>query len=432
MKLKFETWVSEQNFSEETKDLFAEGVICYKAGAYRASLLLSYLGFQSILKQRIIEAPLPVNYESPEWNHKKSDVVNDKDNWERKIQDLVKDKTKKKIFNLSEDIYNQYFYWKDRRNDCAHAKGNTIDYPHVEAFWLFIQSNSYKFVINGGKQFIINQLSNHFDKTKTPPGQDITPVVSSIPDAVEESEYRDILNKLKEIKPALYKTLDDDVSEAWKCILNNKRLQDAAVSYLTEEENFSYTTLLFSNIPNLVKFFANQDAFIRSVWKKFENHTNDYAIFINMMRHSLIPDDQIEEASSNMFSKIETRVFGDYPFDLFTITDTDKLALQNKGFFDIFYREAFEDGKLRENFNWANRNKELICYYIKHYGLDEIAVWRINQALHSPYPPRHLIPLLVSFYNDNPSIKQEHINASIEMGDEVPDVISIEEEHQNV
>jgi hypothetical protein len=67
VKLEFENWVESQGFTQEVKDLFNESILCYKASAYRASLLYSYLAFQTILKLRILEATKPEHYHEKAW-----------------------------------------------------------------------------------------------------------------------------------------------------------------------------------------------------------------------------------------------------------------------------------------------------------------------------------------------------------------------------
>lgn len=73
--------------------------------------------------------------------------------WDEEVNECVKKNDPNKvIFNISDDLRNQYLYWKNRRNDCAHFKKNIIDYFHVESFWLFLQSNLVKFAVNGSKE----------------------------------------------------------------------------------------------------------------------------------------------------------------------------------------------------------------------------------------------------------------------------------------
>lgn len=61
MVLPIEKWISEQRFPEEATVLIKEGIICYKAGAYRAGLLFSYLGFEKVIKNRLLDAKRPDN-----------------------------------------------------------------------------------------------------------------------------------------------------------------------------------------------------------------------------------------------------------------------------------------------------------------------------------------------------------------------------------
>ncbi|MFC7358629.1 hypothetical protein ACFQO1_13110, partial [Jejudonia soesokkakensis] len=56
MKLPMEKWLDEQDVSEQAKSTFQEAMICYKAGAYRAAYLFSYLFFMLVVRDRILQA----------------------------------------------------------------------------------------------------------------------------------------------------------------------------------------------------------------------------------------------------------------------------------------------------------------------------------------------------------------------------------------
>lgn len=418
MKLKHEFWLEEQTIDEETRELFLEGVRCYKAEAYRASFLFSYLGFQSMIKNIIMNSNKAEGFTQSEWDAKRRDIVHDDEKWEKKIQELVKDK-KKQIFKLSEDVYNQYIYWKDRRNDCAHAKGNYISYPHVEAFWLFVHSNYPKFVVNGGSAFIVEQIKDHYDISKTPPGQDILPILSKIPLAVEKIEYRDIFVNIKLITP--------DV-KVWKNLIVIGELRDSVINYLLEENNNTFSLQLFRNEPSIVKYFQGKNVFIRKTWMNFSLGYSDYFIFIEMLRNSLIPNDQLEEVFNKMFSKVSSDVFG---FESWLIEKeielVDRLILEHSGFYKEFYKQAFVVRNIVTNFNWANRNKELVCHYIKYFGLNNCIVETINDAFTTYYSPRELVNEIIDFYKKNPNIKLQHNEISKENGLHVPKILKIEE-----
>ncbi|KAA6314826.1 hypothetical protein EZS27_034619 [termite gut metagenome] len=156
MKLKIEYWINDNNFSDAITNIFSESVMCYKNGIYRPALLLSYISFMNILRERILVSDGPKVFEKSQWNQIQRNVIKD-ETWEKavfdatqqrgKIEQSTKAKTRDTIFSISETIREEIFYWKNRRNDCAHFKTNHIDAFHVEAFWAFLQSNLSKITI---------------------------------------------------------------------------------------------------------------------------------------------------------------------------------------------------------------------------------------------------------------------------------------------
>jgi hypothetical protein len=68
MKLPFEEWVIQKQFSNNVSKLFDEAFICYKNGAYRAALLFSYISFLTILKEIIIKSTKPVSIPQGRWD----------------------------------------------------------------------------------------------------------------------------------------------------------------------------------------------------------------------------------------------------------------------------------------------------------------------------------------------------------------------------
>src|SRR5690625_957930 len=204
MKIEFEEWLNSENFESEVNELFEESIICYKASAYRASLLFSYLGFQTVIKHRINSSKPANNYKNGEWNQLKKELLDD-DKWDKLIFKYIENK-KKPIFDVNDDLRNQYAYWRDRRNDCAHAKGNLISYPHIEGFWLFIQSNLGKFVVNGGMRMVLQEIEDYFNPVITPIGTSSDPIIKRIPSTIDLNDYEEYLIKLKEFTVKQSKT----------------------------------------------------------------------------------------------------------------------------------------------------------------------------------------------------------------------------------
>ena len=116
MKLKIDEWIEDNKFSTKVNVLLKDSSVCYKAGAYRASLLFSYLGFLTVLKERIISGVKPKNYEQGHWDNLISKLQND-EKWEQAIFDATQQQAKTDqqtkaiirdpIFSINEDIREQ-------------------------------------------------------------------------------------------------------------------------------------------------------------------------------------------------------------------------------------------------------------------------------------------------------------------------------------
>jgi hypothetical protein len=67
MFLDFEKWINKKSIPQESLDTFLEAILCYKFGAYKASLLFSYIGFQLIIKDRILKSNMPQSFPTGKW-----------------------------------------------------------------------------------------------------------------------------------------------------------------------------------------------------------------------------------------------------------------------------------------------------------------------------------------------------------------------------
>lgn len=197
MILPFENWVNRNSsLSEDSRTLFTESIVCYKSAAYRAALLLSYLGFMTCLKERVLNATIPTPFPAGEWDSLMQKLRNE-DLWENCTFDLTQrkealndDKSIKKVpvFNISESQREEIKYWKNKRNECAHNKRSIIIPGHVEIFWTFLKSNLSKITVEGGMESLIQKISKHYDVNFTPSGKDVSPLILEIETAVTKEQ----------------------------------------------------------------------------------------------------------------------------------------------------------------------------------------------------------------------------------------------------
>ncbi len=220
MQIPFEQWLLTKHISDGAKQLFDEAFTCYRASAYRASLLFSYLGFQTILKDRIINAKSPDLIPLTLWQDFQRNLLDD-DKWEPTLVEMVKRKKPGQVFIISDDVIRQYEYWKDRRNDCAHAKGNIITIAHVEAFWNFLESNFLRFSVNGGKDAILEKVAIYLDRNLTPRDSDYSNIIKEIPSAVDNKDYDEFLGDLYKMFNEKGFYYDDTLIPFWISLLED-------------------------------------------------------------------------------------------------------------------------------------------------------------------------------------------------------------------
>uniref|UniRef100_UPI0011A5FE16 hypothetical protein n=2 Tax=Yersinia TaxID=629 RepID=UPI0011A5FE16 len=183
-----EVWRSQQSFTPEVDDLFNESLLCYSASAYKGALIFAYLAFMNVIRDRITNSDTPKGFTLKAWTQKKRDVTN-AETWDSKTYDTIRQISPAPVFTNNDDLRNQLEFWKNRRNDCAHSKPNKIERGHVESYYSFIMSNLSKFVVNGSKDQIINNIKTHYDLSLTPANQPIDYIVKDLQNGLSKNEY---------------------------------------------------------------------------------------------------------------------------------------------------------------------------------------------------------------------------------------------------
>jgi hypothetical protein len=375
---------------EETVIPFREAEICYRAGAYRAALLFSYVGWGLTLRSRLLRAVCPAGIPPDQWQNHLAKLRRE-EQWDHEVFDLTQRQKPAPVFLVSEDLRHQVRYWKDRRNDCAHFKTNEIDHSHVESFWHFIFSNIGKFVPNGSAAALLNEIVLYFDMNFTPPNAPLDPLIERIPHCVERDEltkfFEDLVEKLSSRSDTAH------VFDAVIRVTNNYTV-NALRDFLISHKQF---LLLLRNFPQHVILLDQNPELVRSLWRKHlvSSYHNALEVFAALLRANMIPQEEIAEAND----KAVTELNGDIP------SPADKQTLDQYGFFAVFSERAFKDGLL-DDFGWGNRNAKLVCWYIESYQIQVEVVRSICSIFtQSTYPwkARHR---LTELFKDNPNKRQ--------------------------
>jgi hypothetical protein len=394
MQLAFETWISDQPVPADAVELFREAVTCYRARADRAALLFSYLGFQTILRDRILASPPPAGFNPGRWVAVQRDTSSE-GAWDSEVFKATQQKTPP-IFVLTDDVRLQVAFWKDRRNDCAHGKRNKIDHSHVEAFWLFIESNIGRFVVNGSRTQLVERLRKHFDRTVTPAGMSTIEIARAIVGSVEEIEYTGFFEEAEEIfenLPVLpFDGTPPEETDFYHDVLtvDNNGLSSALISFLSTREEKLLD--LLRKHPSNVRHLRGRDELVRKLWYKKLLQSGEIEVFCSMLTTNAIPTAQQDEAVSHAVRTYR----GGVP------AEPGLTVLKEHGFFKQLYEVAFVQGWIDE-FSWGNPARHLVTYYLEHHDLDDTIVNSICSTFSKGNHPYELRDALNRFFRSHPN-----------------------------
>ena len=417
MQLTVEKWLNEQLFDEASLKLFYESIICYKAGAYRAGFLFSYLGAQSILKDRIVRGDKPDGVRDHFWTKTLQDLRDD-DIWESTLWTAIESKNNGSIFGIGDGhLKVQLEYWRGIRNDCAHAKVNEIISAHVEAYWAFLKSNLPKLVVAGGKDSIINRIQKHFDDKYTPSNADPTPIIKDMAVGVKEDDLDEVFEELDrltrdDLAYVFWYTASKPAS-FWKGILElDGSISRKCVEFLINRPKDLVSHVLDAH-PHLTAYFSEDPLFVRSLWyEKINNFFNPFELLAALLDNDCIPPEQTEEAITNVIKKsIDTELA---PLTL--------QRLETYGFSQIFKDEVFvgDERKIR-NFDWANNHCSLVCSYLIQRGLDTDIVIQISDAYSVSNHAFKLRESLIRLFQEKRELREDFIEIAKEEGLELPE-----------
>lgn len=383
MKTRFEKWFENYEFPGDAKTLFKESVLCYKISAYRASFIMSYLGIQTVLRERLLNSHnKPNNIPQNMWE-KKLEELNDDNAWDNTVFDLVNRTKPDNPFLITDDIRVQYSYWRTIRNDCAHAKSNIVSYPHVEALWLFIESNLNKFVVNGGTAGLFEKIKMHYDTKYTPPNTNVLPIVKEIPHAMTKAEIPLFLKEVDdyfEDNIIEFKRFDEDSNtfEFWNYVANSEVaiIREAFINFIKSDwDIFRKFIIVFSG---KLYEISSDEKYIREfwsseIWELFKwGNIDGWNILKILLDNNIIPLSELDEFIKILFKKVKKNP-PEFMMEFLKNTDYFKML---KG--SLFGNRSMSSPPYGIEF--ANNNWSRIRFYLKHMEVDKVVVSELNSA----------------------------------------------------
>lgn len=406
MNLPLQNWLITQKISKEASSSFEESFTSFKVGAYKASLLFAYLGFMNVIRDRIIVAPPPIGITPNHWASIQAKAKNP-DEWERAVFDAIQQKNPTPIFVIPDDIRDQVKYWKDRRNDCAHSKQNKIIAAYPESLYAFIESNLGKFAVNGSRPEMIKRILDYFNPSLTSPSEPLAPIIHDLLNSLTSAEYQSFIT---EAISELDKTQDpfqssfsignpDAIKFLNACFIDGTdELREACKASMGTNDILLIDFL--RQYPDKIYILQDQPQKVRIIWHDnlFSRVQNDFSLLCSLLRASLIPQDQIEEAITIAVKASASHL----PLDL------DLRTLIQHGYYTVL-EKAMVESQLMNNFDWANANKNLIVKYLSDNLISRSVASAIYTAFNGQHYPWHLAEYLNQFFIQRPDKKLEYL-----------------------
>lgn len=249
MKHNFEKWLEEKYKNklishidsnvESIKHIFDESLICYKSGAYRSSIVMAMVGFDMIMRDRILKYKSSLEELNDPVDFKKN--LTDENNWDKELMDFVinNDVNFKKIFSNKSQWQ---LMWKERRNmrnNAAHAKSYNIDYYDVECFYSWITQAFDMLYPVTALETLIEDIITFFDISKTP----------------DDKSYDYIINN------SLYISSEEELEKIIFCLyeiyinnINNNKLKLKVINLLSDIFN-NKKNIFLNVINNFIKTY---------------------------------------------------------------------------------------------------------------------------------------------------------------------------------
>jgi hypothetical protein len=399
LKVKFKN-------SVDTNTLFEESIMCYNVNAFRASLLFSYLGFLTHIKESIISSNKPSHIEQGRWDNILNKLFNE-DLWEKRVyEELVNSSSS--IFNFSENVRQQIKYWKDRRNDCAHYKENEINNTHVEMFWTFLKHNLVKISIVGSKQNLINKFKDFFDKTKTSPNKKIDNLIYEIEESLEIPELQEFFMTIESFQIIDETFVSDELKyevffKIYSLLFHNKRIINELNLFIKKQKH-NFDLIFIAEFSQVINFIDYTPEEIREIWKKRIknlNH-NKYVVLVSLLRNSKIPNSELKEFFQELYFG-----FNQIGFNNLFLDDNEKNFLFSfPQLIDTIYEDIISNDKLsKSDYDYLNSKEEMITALFIYRNIDIEMINGLSGMVEKSINPYWLKKSLVDlFENDNEKV----------------------------
>lgn len=396
MKINIEKWAEKHNsFDGNAEDLFQESVLCYKIGAYKSAFLMSYLAFKITIRERVLNCTYRPNFyhgKEADWQENILKPLKDDDTWEKHLNQIVEadpnpsSKSYNKaiiIFDNREEAKNEYNYWKNIRNKCAHAKKGIIDSSTVESFWNYVQDNLGKFYVLGGSEYLIERLLDYYKYRDIEDYETKLLLINDI-NIVFKNNTQEFFSKfLDRLYQNSYFSIKNKSVNFWKDFVDSQyeEIQEGFVRSLML--NSDYFIGFYENFPKILNIALSLDRrFIKDSLLKWMENWFSYIDSRNKVFWDILYvllKDFSSDIDVNRITRVDLSIISNVNFTQEMLEVFNKHTVFNKIILrsGSYFFEVDFDSIRRNN---GNREREIIPWF-EYAEWDKEMIQTMNRAL---------------------------------------------------
>lgn len=277
--------------------LFFDSIKCFDAGIYRQAYLLAYQGLIQHLRVLLLQATKPSGYDEGKWRGVQSNLNNDKE-FDDQVFRCIQTKNQPNanppiiaVLDIPDSVRDDFTFWRNRRNDCAHYKEYEINQSHVLAFYSLLNQYLFKISVEGGMRTLLREFTEMLDNKRHSRKESLQPLIDKILLMVQNDEMNDFFKNLSTVfgfleEDRYYSLLNDILSGT------NVPLKQYLIVYLRQDDTECVRFL--SSCPQQVGQLISKET-VREFWHKLHNRRERFSIVANMLNCSMINPLEIEE-----------------------------------------------------------------------------------------------------------------------------------------
>ncbi|NJE48435.1 hypothetical protein [Thermococcus sp. 9N3] len=417
-QLFIEEWIQRniKTIPDSSTILLRESISSYKANAYRAAIVMAWIAFLNIIKERLIiinSPPEATGLTKENWLGIKKDLENER-KWDDTVLNLLLRKNKTP-FMISEEDQEMIRYWRDIRNICAHGKRYTIHNFHVEAFWQFlIDFTEHRLKIYGEVESILPDVIEVY-KAFGINSPDFKRYLQEVLDRLAPNNIHEFLEKFEMwLSQNVY---SEEIAEyrfleflaTIYDITNNPEFKDhheVLLKYINENPKITPEMFITYHPQSFEEIVStNQEGIIPKIINKLKENRigeKEFSVFLYLLKYPCL-----DETTKERLSKEFSRRVSDNILSVLDQIISDDHSIEYKLLIRYRFLEHLKDTVLSAvldyptDFWYANNRSELSVWIIKVFGLEQDFVKKIVELFSKDNYPYEVARALKKYFATN-------------------------------